>query len=96
MSAALPRGPYGSWRAAAADAEAFHGRAREGGEDDMGRARVRLLLDTLAGFGVRAGSFDQFVLAGIGQWEPLGSVVLATLFARVYAAGLAAGTEAAK
>lgn len=80
-------GPYKTHAQVRADVDAFHARARAAGESDMRRAQVRLLLDTLAELGVQAGSYDQLILAAIGQWEPATTAVLVGLIERAHAAG---------
>lgn len=84
-----PHGPYGTAEQVAADLAALYERAQQAGESDMRRAQVRLLLDTLARLGVEAGSYDELILASIGQWEPRTTVVLAGLIERTHAAAAA-------
>jgi hypothetical protein len=82
-------GPYGTEAQARADVDTFHASAREQGESDMRRAQVRLLLGTLRRVGVRAGIYDQLILASVGQWEPMTTIVIVGLIERAHAAGSA-------
>jgi hypothetical protein len=56
-----------------------------------GRERLLMLRQVLEGLGVAAGSFDLFVLARFGHWEPDAVMVVRGLVERAYAAGTAAG-----
>jgi hypothetical protein len=91
---ALAHGPYATEAQARADVDALHASAREQGESDMRRAQVQLLLGTLRRLGVRAGIYDQLILASLGQWEPMTTLVIAGLVERAHAAGLKAGRRA--
>lgn len=89
-------GPYETVEQMAADLSALHERAHAAGESDMRRAQVRHLLDTLTRLGVEVGSYDELILASIGQWEPSTVVVLADLIERAHAAGAAARKQETK
>ncbi|HZU55326.1 MAG TPA: hypothetical protein VFA06_05620 [Actinocrinis sp.] len=93
MSKPAVHGPYGTEAQARADVDALHARAAAAGESDMRRAQVRALLGTLHRLGVRAGTFDQLILASLGQWEPTTTVVMLGLVERAHAAGRKAARE---
>lgn len=91
MSRATVHGPYSSEAKARADVDALRAAAWAAGEVDTRRAQVRALLDTLAALRVRVGVYDQFILASVGQFEPVTTIVLLGLIERAYAAGRKAG-----
>ena len=84
-------GPYETEAAAPADLETLTPAA--GLEPAAaGRARLLMLRRTLEGLGVAAGSFDLFILARFGHWEPDAVIVVRGLLERAYAAGTAAAS----
>ena len=88
-AAERPHGPYETEAAALADLAAAGLAAGPGAMAD-GRERLLMLRQTLEDLGVPAGSFDLFVLARFGHWEPDAVMVVRGLVERAYAAGTAA------
>lgn len=91
-----PHGPYDSQAQVTADLDALHLAAHEAGQTDMAPVQVRALLGTVERLGVEAGSYDELILASIGLWEPLTTVVLVGLIERAHAAGAQSTSQETK